>query len=213
MNIYLLRHGETDWNREGRIQGRTDIGMNEKGREQIRRASEALASFSEDIEVILTSPLSRACESARIAADRLGYPAEDIIVEPLLIERSFGEGEGLTEKERHQKYPDSPQGHLYPGMETVEELLARARKVFNKITKTYHDKENVLAVCHGAILFAIMSAATDGKIVYWGDQITLKQGNIHLLRYQEGVVEAAEYSGEEAAWRYVADSKNSFIAP
>ena len=203
MNIYLLRHGETDWNHEKRIQGRTDIGMNDRGRMQIRHAADVLASLPAEIEVILSSPLSRARESARIVADRLGYRREDIVVEPLLIERSFGEGEGLTEQERRAKYPDSPFGHLYPGMESVEELLGRARKAFDKITETYCDKENVLAVCHGAILFAIMSAATDGGIVYWGDQITLQQGNIHRLIYDGGAVRAAQYSEEDPVFREV----------
>ena len=57
MNIYLLRHGETDWNREKRIQGRTDIGMNDRGRMQIRHAADVLASLPAEIEVILSSPL------------------------------------------------------------------------------------------------------------------------------------------------------------
>lgn len=71
MNIYLLRHGETDWNREGRLQGRTDIPLNEAGREQVRRAADILAARSPHIELIVASPLARARESAEIAAGRL----------------------------------------------------------------------------------------------------------------------------------------------
>ncbi len=203
MNIYLLRHGETDWNRERRIQGRTDVRMNDTGREQIRRVADVFAGLTADIEVILASPLSRAQESAQIIADRLGYRREDIVTEPLLIERCFGEGEGLTEAERQARYQNTPFGHLYPGMETLEEVLARGRRAFDRMVETYRDKENVLAVCHGAILFAIMSAATDGRIVYWGDQITLKQGNIHLLTYRDGKVEAAQYTEAEPFFQAV----------
>lgn len=203
MNIYLLRHGETDWNRERRIQGRTDIQMNDTGRMQIRHVADVLANLPVSIEVILSSPLSRARESAQIVADRLSYKQEDIVVEPLLIERCFGEGEGLTEAERQAKFQNTPFGHLYPGMETLEEVLARGRRAFDRIVETYRDKENVLAVCHGAILFAIMSAATDGRIVYWGDQITLKQGNIHLLTYRDGKVGAAQYTEAEPFFKDV----------
>lgn len=203
MNIYLLRHGETDWNRERRIQGHTDIQMNDTGRMQIRHVAAVLADLPVNIEVILSSPLSRARESAQIVAERLSYRQEDIVVEPLLIERCFGAGEGLTEEERNARFENTPFGHLYPGMETLEEVLARGRSAFDKIVETYHDKENVLAVCHGAILFAIMSAATDGRIVYWGDQITLRQGNIHRLTYRDGKVEAAQYTEAEPFFKKV----------
>ena len=185
MNIYLLRHGETDWNKEGRLQGHTDIPLNSSGRTQIKNAAEVLADLSFPIDLILSSPLVRAYESAQIVADRLSYENENIIVEPLLIERRFGLGEGLTVAERKDKYPDG----IYPEMESYEDLIERARSVFDKIVKTYGDRENVLAVAHGAILTAVLTAITNGEIAYGGKKVMFDQGSIHLVKYVDGKIE------------------------
>ncbi len=86
MNIYLLRHGETDWNLEGRLQGHEDIGMNQNGINQIEKAAEVLAGCMQNVDVIISSPLSRARKSAEIVAGRLDYKKEDIVTDPLFIE-------------------------------------------------------------------------------------------------------------------------------
>ena len=122
MNIYMLRHGETDWNLAGRLQGHTDIPLNQNGKNQIRIAAEALNALATDIDLIFSSPLSRAYESAEIVADRLNYEKKNIVVEPLLIERGFGVGEGFLLAERAEKYP----GDNYPGMESFDRLIERA---------------------------------------------------------------------------------------
>ena len=122
MNIYMLRHGETDWNLAGRLQGHTDIPLNQNGKNQIRIAAEALNALATDIDLIFSSPLSRAYERAEIVADRLNYEKKNIVVEPLLIERGFGVGEGLLLAERAEKYP----GDNYPGMESFDRLIERA---------------------------------------------------------------------------------------
>lgn len=93
MNIYMLRHGETDWNHAGRLQGHTDIPLNQTGKEQISQAAETMISLGIEIDLIYASPLARAYESAEIAAERLGYGKKNIIIESLLIERSFGVGD------------------------------------------------------------------------------------------------------------------------
>ncbi len=195
MNIYLIRHGETDWNREGRLQGHTDIPLNQKGRQQVRQASEILAGLHPDIRVILSSPLSRARESAGIAASRLSYPQDNIIVEPMLIERSFGLGEGLSAAERKEKYPDG----LYPGMELLEDLLKRARSLFYHIVETYEDQENILIVAHGAILYAIFTAIMDGRIVYRGESAPLDQGSVYLIRYEKGNISLGKFDAESVS--------------
>lgn len=197
MNIYLLRHGETDWNREGRIQGHTDIPLNENGRTQIAQTAAGLAGVCQDIEVMLCSPLLRARESARIAAGRLNYPLDQIIEEPLLIERCFGEAEGMTAEEREEKYPDyhySDTGYCFPGMESFEELMKRARSVFQKMTDTYKDKDNILAVSHGAMLAAVITAVTDGRIAYFSDEIYLESASLFRVSYLDGAASLAKYS-------------------
>ena len=203
MNIYLLRHGETDWNKEGRIQGHTDIYLNQHGRMQIAQRTERLAGICSDMDVILCSPLSRAMESAEIAAEQLHYPKDRIMVEPLLIERSFGEAEGLTVAEREQKYPNyhySDIGYVFPGMEPFEELMERAYGVFWKITDTYKDMENILVVSHGALLAAVITAVTDRRIAYFSDAISLDSGSLFRVRYIEQGIELAKYIVKESGF-------------
>lgn len=203
MNIYLLRHGETDWNKEGRIQGHTDIHLNQNGRIQIARTAESLAGICPNMDVILCSPLSRARESAEIAAEQLHYPKDRIIVEQPLIERSFGEAEGLTAAEREQEYPNyhySDIGYVFPGMESFEELMERADGVFRKITDTYKDKENILAVSHGALLAAVITAVTDRRIAYFSDAISLDSGSLFRVRYIEQVIELAKYTVKKSGF-------------
>lgn len=185
MNIFLLRHGETDWNRAERLQGHVDIPLNQNGRTQIGHAAEILADLHPGIDLIVSSPLSRAYESAEIVADRLTYEKADIVIEPLLIERCFGAGEGLTIGERCEKYPND----IYPGMESLEDMLQRARFVFEKIVTTYEDKQNVLLVAHGAILYAIVTAITNGQIAYGGKAVKFDSGSIHLIKYLDGTAE------------------------
>ena len=184
MNIFLLRHGETDWNRAGRLQGHTDIPLNQNGRLQVKRAAKKLAGQYPDIDLIITSPLQRARVSAEIAAKQLAYEKADILVEPLLTERCFGQGEGLTATERSEKYPDD----VYPGMESIEELIKRAGMAFQKITTDFCGRENILLVAHGAILYAVLTAITNGKIVYAGKDFKFEPGSIHLIQYSDEAV-------------------------
>ena len=190
MNIFLLRHGETDWNQEERLQGHMDIPLNQNGRTQISHAAEILSDLHPGIDLIVSSPLSRAYESAEIVADRLAYEKANIIIEPLLIERCFGAGEGLTIGERCEKYTND----IYPGMESLEDMLQRARFVFEKIVTTYADKQNILIAAHGAILYAIVTAITNGRIAYGGKAFKFDPGSIHLIRYIDGAIEFTKYN-------------------
>ncbi len=181
MNIYLLRHGETDWNLEGRLQGHEDIGMNQNGISQIEKAAEVLASCMQNVDVIISSPLSRARKSAEIVAGRLDYKKEDIVTEPLFIERGFGLGEGLKFEERKKRFTDD----IYPGMEPLEALIGRAGLAFHKILKKYN-AQNIIIAAHGAILKAVLTAVTEGKIAYEGDRVKIEPGSVHLIRYEKG---------------------------
>ena len=206
MNIYLLRHGQTDWNLEGRIQGHTDIPLNPHGRLQIAHAATGLAGVCPNMDLILCSPLSRARESACIAAEMLNYPKDRIIEEPLLIERCFGEAEGLTAAEREEKYPNyhySDISYYFPGMEPYEELIERAQNLVETIVDTYKDKENILAVSHGAILAAIITAVTDGEIEYFSDAISLDSGSLYRVRYTDVTMELSRYNDKEMTFRNI----------
>jgi probable phosphoglycerate mutase len=97
--LYVFRHGETDWNRDGRFQGHIDIPMNETGRMQARALAPLLEAHQ--IEAIYTSDLLRAQETARIIAGTLGVP---VFISEKLREAHLGEAQGLTREEIVQKF-------------------------------------------------------------------------------------------------------------
>ena len=99
--IYLVRHGETDWNLARRIQGSTDIPLNQTGRDQAAVTGALLANRSWD--GVYASPLARAYETGEIIARELGLPAPEAV--PEVAERRYGEAEGLTGDEIDARFP------------------------------------------------------------------------------------------------------------
>ncbi len=192
MDIYLLRHGETDWNRTGRLQGHADTALNERGRAQVRETVEKLRDLGVRMDVIVSSPLKRARESAEIAAALLDYPKERIVVEALLIERSFGEAEGMTLAQGEEKYP----GCQFPGMESQEDLVKRAGQAFQQITSVFENEERVLLVAHGAVLFALLDAVSTEPIRYGGRAACLSQGSIYRIHHENNADSFARYEEE-----------------
>ena len=106
--ICLIRHGETDWNALGKLQGRTDIPLNETGKKQAKETGAFLKGS--DWDVIITSPLRRAKETAEIINQYLGL---EIIEMEDFIERNYGDAEGMPFEERMRLYPDKE----YPNQE------------------------------------------------------------------------------------------------
>lgn len=192
MDIYLLRHGETDWNKKRLLQGHTDIPLNEKGRAQVDDTVRKLSALGVRMDTIVSSPLKRACETAEIAARRLDYPKEKIVVEELLIERGFGEGEGMSLDDMKAKYPDSD----CPGMESKEELIRRAGQAFQKITEDFCNAERILLAAHGAVLFALLEAVSAERIPYTGRAACITQGSIYRIRKADDRISFAAYDGE-----------------
>lgn len=189
MDIYLLRHGETDWNKTGRLQGHADIPLNAHGRVQVNDTVRILRNMGVRLDAMFSSPLKRAQESAVIAAAQLDYPKDRIVVENLLIERDFGDGEGLTIKEGEIRYP----GCNFPGIELHTDLVARAGRAFYKIVDSCMGAERILLVAHGAILFALLEAVSEEPISYNGQAACISQGSIYGIRYMDGGVRFAEY--------------------
>lgn len=196
MEIYLLRHGETDWNKKRLLQGHTDTLLNEKGRMQVEETAGKLADLCISMDAIVTSPLKRAKESAMIAARVLGFPQEKIVVEELLIERGFGEGEGMALDEMKARYPRQN----CPGMESKEELVRRAGLALQTITEKFADARRILLAAHGAILFALLEAASQEAIPYQGQAACLKQGSIYRIRHEKDQNTFAVYREETGAF-------------
>lgn len=196
MDIYLLRHGETDWNKKGLLQGHTDISLNQNGRIQVADTVRIMNGLRLRMDRIVSSPLKRALESAKIAAGGLDYPEAGIAVEELLKERGFGQGEGLTLEEREAKYPDCN----YPGMEPQADLVRRAGQAFWKIVGLYQGADNILLVAHGAVLFALLEAVAKEPIPHGGRAAALTQGSIYRIRHADGGTCFARYDEKAAGF-------------
>jgi probable phosphoglycerate mutase len=174
MTIAFIRHGQTDWNAAGRMQGTSDIVLNDTGRQQARDAVDVLGAAG--WEVIVSSPLQRARETAQIIADGLGIELGKTY--DLLVERDYGEGEGLTMNEILERWPDRE----YPGLEPLDSVVARGRAALDAIADEYADR-NVVIVCHGTLIRYTLASLLDHPI----DQIT------------NGSVSSLERT--DAAWR------------
>lgn len=103
--LLLARHGETEWNAIGRLQGHTDIPLNERGKQQARELAMQLRAARADIATVVTSDLARARETGAIVAAELGLAEPRVVCE--LRERRFGIFEGLTREEISGRYPDA----------------------------------------------------------------------------------------------------------
>ena len=135
--IYLVRHGETTWNRVGRQQGRLDSPLTPKGIEQARATGRALRRVLPDLDTVCieTSPLGRARQTASILCDELGLDESALVIAPLLIEANFGAWQGLTHAEIEALYPGARQAreadkwhYVVPGGESYALVDARARR-------------------------------------------------------------------------------------
>ena len=144
------------------------------------------------MDAVVSSPLKRARETAEIAARILEYPQEKIVVEDLLIERGFGEGEGMLLEEMKAQYPDSD----CPGMESKEALVRRSGQAFQKITSVFADAERILLTAHGAVLFALLEAVSEETIPYTGRAACITQGSIYRIRRVDGRISFAAYEEE-----------------
>ncbi len=154
--FYVLRHGQTDWNAQARLQGSTDIPLNETGRAQARVAAEILDGLG--ITRIVASPLSRALETAQIVGAKLGLTPQ---IDARLIERNFGLFEGLTldevrreriEMRAHMNPQADIDGKHYP--DNAEPLAAVIDRVYACVSEC-RQGDNCLFVCHGIPFRAI----------------------------------------------------------
>lgn len=145
MTFAFIRHGQTNWNRDERLQGSSDIPLNDHGRQQAADAVAVLRATGTQWDAIVSSPLSRARETAEIIAAGLGIELGPSYDE--LIERHYGDGEGATAEDIAAKWPD----HNYPGLESLPSVIARATRALDQIADTYGDK-NVVIVCHGTLI-------------------------------------------------------------
>ena len=156
--IYFLRHGQTDNNREGRMQGRVDIPLNETGREQARCAARRLKSISFD--AVYSSPLGRAVETAQIVT---GLPTQEINIEPRAIELGFGvwdnrlHAELEKETEQFDILWDETDKYVPPqGAEPLEDLMTRVHAMLQELAAR-HAGGRILVTTHGGVQQAVFT--------------------------------------------------------
>lgn len=161
--LFIIRHGKTDWNREYRLQGRTDIPLNNDGRKMAREAGIRYSDI--DFDICFTSPLSRAVETAELLMEGKKTP---IVADDRLLEMSFGVCEGVDHV--FQK-PDCPVYSLFKdpenykaveGGESFEDLFARTGDFLkNTAIPLVEEGKNVLIVGHGAMNTSIVCQVRD----------------------------------------------------
>ena len=156
--IVLVRHGETDWNRDNRFQGHADPPLNDAGRAQSRALAEELRG--ERLAALYTSPLRRASETAAILGSELGLEPQ---AEASLMEVDVGSWSGLTRGDVEARFPDGyarwlEYGHGWDDGETYEELGGRVVAGLSNLSARHPDIA-VLAVTHGGPIRSALAAA------------------------------------------------------
>jgi len=159
--IYLIRHGETDWNRDEICMGQKDVPLNERGRRQAALTAERLAA--EPIDTVYTSDLSRALETARLIAERHGLvpiPRRD------LRELDYGCWQGLKSEEIRERFPqafaigaegEDSLGFQPESGESRLQLYRRAVRAFEEILQEHPD-QTVVIVTHGGVIRCVVNS-------------------------------------------------------
>ena len=177
MKIYLIRHGETEWNHLMRFQGREDIPLNENGIAQAKACGQALAGCG--IQAVYTSPLARAHRTGEIIAACAGLPESAVVVLPEFIERDMGEYSGQFIKDRADYFAIAA-GADFGGMELFSAVLERMKRGLQILSETGYD--TIAAVSHGAAINVLLAALSDnqrgtGKTKLYNGSITVLEGD------------------------------------
>lgn len=187
--LFLVRHGETDWNREGRLQGGKDIPLNALGRMQAEEAARRLKALTPDYASVdyLCSPMERARETMTILRRELDLPPEEFRIDDRLRELTFGDWEGFTwreirksanasERERAQARERDKWGFVPPGGESYRMLAERIRPVLEGLAP------DTVMVSHGGVARAVLAligavgTADAARVEIWQGKILVVEG-------------------------------------
>lgn len=175
MKLYVARHGETQWNLEGKVCGRTDLPLTEKGLRQAQALAEKMGECK--IDLIISSPLLRARQTAAATAEKWGIP---MLVDDRLTEQNFGIYEGADRFDSGFVNNKKMFTYRYPQGESILDVAARIYGLLHDVKCNYPEK-NVLLVCHGGICRVIRA--------YFEDMT-----NEEFLNYVEDNASAREYA-------------------
>lgn len=199
MKIYMIRHGQTEWNRLYRFQGQTDIELNENGRELASRVGRGMADIP--FTRVISSPLKRASETARLVLEAAGKDLE-IATDPRLMEISFGIYEGYSTVNPDYPHPapefcyffKDPEKYQAPeGGENFQQLIDRTGIFLSDLAaKTEWEQDVILLSVHGAALKALLANIKEDFDIahFWGEGVPgncsvsiaeTEEGHWHLL--------------------------------
>jgi probable phosphoglycerate mutase len=193
--LTLIRHGETDWNRTRRIQGSTDVPLNDDGRQQAR---DAAAALREELDlgstVVVASDLARARETAEIIAAGLGLEVSRLY--PELRERGYGEAEGLDVDEFVLRWGDWHTAEV-PGAEPWPHLRERGLRALGRLVADAAGADggmpaSIIVVTHGAMIRELIRYATDGELPLRGER--LANGAAYTVRHHPDRLELLSYA-------------------
>lgn len=175
MKLYIARHGETQWNVDNRVSGRTDVPLTQQGLEQARLLAES--AKGKGIEVILCSPLLRARQTAKAVSDAIGVPVQ---LDERLIELDFGIFEGGSRFDPEFQRVRAQLSMRYPGGESAFDLAKRVYGLLEDVKREYAD-QTVLLVCHGGVCRMVRSYFVDMTNVEYGSYFA---PNAELVEYE-----------------------------
>ncbi len=172
MKVYLIRHGQTDWNNKGLIQGHTDNELNDVGRNQAKEISSKLKDIK--VDNVVCSPLSRAEETLNIIKSQIGIELDNIIMDGI-IERDFGELEAMGVEafygiEDYSALKDYEQNN---------QIEKRVNDSIKSIIENSKEEDNVLVCCHSHVIKAFLASNFKDKYDY-----TIKLSNCCILEIE-----------------------------
>jgi len=183
--LYLLRHGESEWNILNKVQGQFNTNLTQKGIEQAKLVANRLCK--EEIKAIYSSDLDRAYKTAKIVSDKLGIDVKKLHD---LREIKFGIWEGLTSDEIKEKYKKEqliwrtePHKLNLPEAEKLIDVQERMLKSVNTLLKK-HENENILIVSHGSAIKALILGILDIDLSNYS-KITISNTGLSIIEYRE----------------------------
>lgn len=196
--LVLWRHGETDYNAAGRMQGHIDSALTEVGWNQARFAVPALARFEPDL--VIASDLRRATDTATVLTDAIGVPLR---IDKRLRETHLGDWQGMTGPEVDAGWPGererwrSDATWAPPGGESRVEVAARAGEVVNDLLSDVEERETVLLAAHGGLIIALTAGLLGLPVAAWSQlggirnchwvELSRRSGTWRLYGYNAGM--------------------------
>lgn len=188
MKIYLIRHGQSEWNVQNRLQGSSDSALTEKGMNDSQKLSNYIEEEKIEIDQIYTSKNWRAIETAKIIrADK----KKEIITKDALREMNSGSWQGMTWEEIKERHPEEyfsywNQPALYRADNKGEDFRAVSKRAINFIQKLiqYNKSKNILIVSHGVTLKAVLNYYQNRRINNFWDKPLLQGTALNLIKIE-----------------------------